>query len=117
MDRDYDFETMVSFRFLSLSEEKSKILKSLIPHAIVADHFKNKYKVANIDINDISVIEKIDNAFRELECSLEECDIFLSITTESDSEIWEIPEIVNSLLMKINCRMVFSFTSIDTGYN
>ncbi len=115
MNRDYDFETMTSFRFLNLSERDSEVLKDLIPQAIVADHFKNECKVANIDIEDSSIIETIESAFRKLGCKLEECDIFLSITTENDTEIWEVPEIVNSLLKRINCKIVFSFTSVCPG--
>jgi hypothetical protein len=41
----------------------------------------------------------------------EKCDVFVSIVSENDTEIWNVPQVVNLLLREFDCQLVVSFTT------
>ena len=55
------------------------------------------------DINDYYVRQRIQ---------IEQCDICISINVLSDSEIFEVPKIVNRMLKYIDCKLSISANSV-----
>ena len=107
--RDYHFKDTVSFRFLELTEEQASSLVNEVNLSKYRAHFKNPCFVGRIPLNE-STLKEIVAFFNKYRISLETCDIFLSISTGSDTEIWEAPNIVNQMLKHIDCKLTFSFT-------
>jgi len=58
----------------------------------------------NLDeINDYYVRQRIE---------IDACDIFVSVSSDSGTNTYEIPAIVNRMLKYIDCKLTFSFTVI-----
>lgn len=104
-------ETAISFRFLTLDKFQAYSLTHEILGATHKQSATSPYYVAYVpltkqnfdDINDYYVRQRID-----LSC----CDIFISVTAESNSARVNIPEIVNRMLKYIDCKLTFSFSVI-----
>ncbi len=111
--KNYNFSTIVGFRFLSLTAEQADNLKQIISDCEIDNHFENGCKCGCISLDSIEKLDLIVQFKNEHCISNDECDIFLSIATENDTEIWDVPSIVNDAIKRIDCKLVFSFTSID----
>jgi hypothetical protein len=109
--RDYHFRTKVSFRFLELTELQSKRLSKVIESAKTHAHYEKLCFVGSIELTKLSLLEIISFYSRE-KIDIDTCDIFVSICSESDSEIWEVPFLVNEMLKQINCKLTYSFTCV-----
>lgn len=102
-------EAEISFRFLSLDKFQAYTLEREILGSTHRKHFKNSCYVGCVpltkqsldDINDFYVRQRIE---------IDECDIFVSVNSESDTNIIDIPVIVNRMLKYIDCKLTFSFT-------
>ena len=55
------------------------------------------------DINDYYVRQRV---------LIEDCDIFVSVSSKAGTKVSEIPTIVNRMLKYIDCKLSFSFTVI-----
>ena len=108
--RDYHFRERVSFRFLELSESHSLDICNQIESSSCRKHPEKDCFGGVVPLTDKS-ISKIVSFFEEKKLDQNDCDIFISISTESDSEIWAAPKCVNELLKFIDCEITFSFTS------
>jgi hypothetical protein len=104
-------EIEASFRFLGLDKLQAITLEREIVGASQRKHFKHDCYVGSVPLVD-QYIEDINNFYVRQRVRIEECDIFLSIVTESSSNIVEVPEIVNRLLKYIDCKLTFSFTVV-----
>ncbi len=101
----------VSFRFTRLDKMQAftlerEILGSSWEHLVE----NNCYLVCvpltanNLDdINDYYVRQRIE---------IEACDIFVSVSSDSGTNTFDIPAIVNRMLKYIDCKLTFSFTVI-----
>lgn len=101
----------VSFRFLGLSDKVAAELKRAIPIAEFGLHYKTKKNVGSIPIVDSSLIIKIDQFRRSNLIKPTECDIFVSIASTKNDEVWRAPKSVNYLVNIVGCPIVFSFTA------
>ena len=109
--RDYGFSESTSFRFLCLTDAQAAELSKAISGAECRKGKDNSFNVGVVELRE-EVIGSIISFYRLNDVALKDCDIFLSLTTESDSEIWEAPELVNEILRSVNCRLTFSFTCV-----
>ena len=104
-------EAEISFRFLSLDKLQAYTLEREILGATHKKHDKNNCYLGYVpltkqnfdDINDYYVRQRID---------IGACDIFVSLNAESDTNIVDIPAIVNRMLKYIDCKLTFSFTRV-----
>ena len=103
-------DASASFRFLALSTEQAKEIKLLISNSGIGEHYKTGDKVVSIKLTDLSLIEIIDNFWRKYSISATDCDVFISIASENRDEVWRAPKMVNHIINKINCPIVFSYT-------
>ena len=109
--RDYEFLESTSFRFLCLTDAQAAELSKGISGAECRKRKDNSFNIGVVELRE-EVIGSIVNFYRLHNVALKDCDIFLSLTTESDSEIWEAPKLVNEILRSVDCRLTFSFTCI-----
>ena len=101
----------ISFRFLSLDKLQAYTLEREILGSSYKQHDKNNCYLGYVpltkqnfdDINDYYVRQRIE---------IEECDIFVSVNSESNTDIVDIPTIVNRMLKYIDCKLTFSFTLV-----
>ncbi|VAW79570.1 hypothetical protein MNBD_GAMMA15-1281 [hydrothermal vent metagenome] len=107
--RDYHFKDTVSFRFLALTAVQAEDLVNEVDLSKYRAHFSDPCFVGRIPLSKDTMGE-IVAFFKKHQIIEESCDIFLSISTGSDTEIWDVPNIVNQMLKNIDCPLTFSFT-------
>jgi hypothetical protein len=110
-ERTYEFEPAVRFRFLDLSTDQAADLASAIPGSRVGTHHKTGASVGSVELDSPDTIHRIVRFAEKHAVPNEQCDVFVSIFTENDTEIWDVPRVVNQLLKEFDCQLVFSFTS------
>tara|TARA_R110001592_G_scaffold283457_2_gene551394 strand:+ start:7251 stop:7592 length:342 start_codon:yes stop_codon:yes gene_type:complete len=109
--RSYEFTESVSFRFLRLTSLQVAELTSKISGAECRKKKYSSYSVGVVELRK-EIIGPLIEFYGHHNQAAEDCDIFLSLTTENDTEIWEAPAVVNEVLRSINCRLTFSFTCL-----
>ena len=100
----------VAFRFLALTPQLGKELQRNIPTSTLSRHFKTKKVVGCIPVTCRTKIKQIAEFQRTHSVALADCDVFVSVSTDRDTEIVDVPKIVNRIIKEIDCRVVFSFT-------
>ncbi|MCU7796307.1 MAG: hypothetical protein KZQ75_04155 [Candidatus Thiodiazotropha sp. (ex Myrtea spinifera)] len=103
-------EASASFRFLSLNEDQAKEIQLLIPSTELGEHYQTGKIVASIKIIDSSLVVIIDEFRRKHTFMPTDCDVFVSIASEKQDEIWRAPKAVNYIINIVNCPIVFSYT-------
>jgi len=101
----------ISFRFLRLDKMQAYTIEREILGATREHQIENNCYIVCVplttnnldDINDYYVRQRIEIAA---------CDIFVSVSSKSGTNISDIPEIVNRMLKYIDCKLTFSFTVI-----
>ena len=101
---------LASFRFLNLSDIQAKELADLIPNVEIGEHFETKNNVGCINLDRSTSIEEIGVFAKQHEFKPTDCDIFISIASENQDEIWRAPKAVNNMLKIFDCPIVFSYT-------
>jgi len=109
--RDYHFKTRVSFRFLELTELQGKRLLRDVESSKINKHYENSCVVGTVELIEHNLSEII-SFYNQEKIDIGTCDIFVSICSENDSEIWGVPTLVNDILKKINCKLTYSFTCV-----
>ena len=107
--RDYHFKSWVKFRLLELTEELAKRFVEEVSQSKYALNFKKTNFVGVVPLNDKTMPELL-MFYKKYNIDAETCDIFMSISTGNDTEVWSAPKIVNRLLKHIDCEITFSFT-------
>ena len=100
-----------SFRFLNLTDEEAKELKSAIQSVELGIHYETKRNVGSIKLVDSSLVVKIDEFRRKHSIKAIDCDVFVSIYSDRNDETWRAPKAVNYIINIVNCPIVFSYTS------
>ncbi len=110
-ERTYEFEPSVLFRFLDLNAEQAKDLVSAIPGSRMGKHHKTGAAVGCVTLGSADMVQPILSFIEKHTVPSEQCDVFVSIFTENDTELWDVPRVVNQLIKAVDCQLVFSFTS------
>jgi hypothetical protein len=100
-----------SFRYLNLTDSEAAELKILIPTAEFGRHHQTGQNVGSILLEDPSLVMTIEQFRRKHSIKVTDCDVFISIYSERNDEIWRAPKTVNYIVNIVNCPIVFSFTS------
>lgn len=111
-ERSYDVKTTVLFRFLSLDPAQAKELLAAFPGCRIGKHHKTGEAVGCVRLDSVDTIPAIVAFMTKHAVPEKQCDVFLSVFTESDTELWDVPRVVNRLLQSVDCQMVFSFTAM-----
>src|SRR5262245_21824816 len=100
-----------SFRYLNLSDSQAAELKVLIPAAKFGIHHQTGKNVGSILLDDPAPVMTIEQFRRKHAIAVTDCDVFVSIYSDRNDEIWRAPKTVNYIINVVNCPIVFSFTS------
>ena len=104
-----------SLRFINVSLEDVEPMKDFFPKEVfsIRRYFKDRSRyVAVVDLKEGLDYRAIERFMREHVQGVD-CDVFVSVSTESDNEIVDVPAYVVDFIRKINSRLTFSFTVTD----
>lgn len=106
-----EIEVDISFRFLKLDKLQAYTLKREIAFSSFREHHKDEHFVGIVQLSEKSIHE-INDFYVRQQVSLADCDIFISVVSEFDSNIVDIPNVVNKMLKYIDCKLTYSFTVV-----
>ena len=102
-------EAEISFRFNSLDKMQAFTLEREILGSSRDNHVENNSYVVCVPLT-ANTFNEINDYYVRQRIEIEECDIFVSVTSDSGTNILDIPVIVNRMLKYIDCKLTFSFT-------
>jgi hypothetical protein len=102
-------EAEISFRFLRLDKLQAYTLEREI---FGASHNKqsNNHDYCGYAPLTKQNLDDINDYFVRQRIEIEQCDIFISVNSPLETNIIDIPAIVNRMLKYIDCKLTFSFT-------
>jgi len=101
-------EIEIDFRLLNLNKLQAYTLEREIIGSSYRKHQKSDSYVGCVPLSNSSIDDINDFYIRQMLDS-SACDIFISVVSESDSNIVDVPEVVNRMLKYIDCKLTFSF--------
>ncbi len=108
---DSEAELSCSFRFLSLTELQAQSLKLLDLDINFGRHFKTNKITAFLELSE-EVIPFLKDFVNANDIATIETDVFISVVSEYDSEIFDIPTCVNEAVIELGSKLVFSYTCV-----
>ena len=100
----------ISFRFLALTPKQGQYLADAFPASELGGHFKTGKVVGCVPLNSRTKVDSIIAFAAKYGLKPKACDIFVSVSTDSDTQIVDVPKIVNRIIKDFDCQMTFSFT-------
>jgi hypothetical protein len=104
-------KTEISFRFNLLDSMQAFTLEREIFGSSREDHLENNCYVVYVPLTDNN-FDDINDYYVRQRIKIEECDVFVSVSSDSATNIFDIPVIVNRMLKYIDCKLTFSFTVV-----
>jgi hypothetical protein len=104
-------KTEISFRFNRLDNMQAFTLEREIFGSSREDHLENNCYVVYVPLTDNN-FDDINDYYVRQQIKIEECDVFVSVSSDSATNIFDIPVIVNRMLKYIDCKLTFSFTVV-----
>lgn len=99
----------VSFRLLKLNKLQAHTLeREVVNSSTYYVEDKNCY-VGIIPLTE-DIFDPLMIFFERQQINIADCDIFLSVLSDKDTNIVDVPSSVNKMLKHINCKLVFSYT-------
>ena len=108
---DSDIELDISFRFLSLSETLANEIKPLVKASSYRPNRKLGGFVVCVPLTPTS-LEFIESFVSSHDVDIESTDIFVSFTTEYDSRIIELPNIITKASFSIGSPVTLSYAVV-----
>jgi hypothetical protein len=106
-----DIKMEVSFRFLSLSHTQALELERKFRVADFGKHFKTGELTASLNLECID-LEALSSFLGETEIEVGATDIFISLVSEYDSRIVNVPSCVHEAIKTIGSKLVLSYTVV-----
>ncbi|MFT5852369.1 MAG: hypothetical protein ACI87J_002345 [Colwellia sp.] len=104
-------KTEISFRFNRLDKMQAFTLEREIFGSSREDHLENNCYVVYVPLTDNN-FDDINDYYVRQRIKIEECDVFVSVCSDSGTNTFDIPAIVNRMLKYIDCKLTFSFTVV-----
>jgi len=104
-------ETEISFRFNRLDKMQAFTLEREILGSSRNSHIDNHSFVVHVPLTE-SNFDDINDYYVRQRVLIEDCDIFVSVSSKAGTKVSEIPTIVNRMLKYIDCKLTFSFSVI-----
>jgi hypothetical protein len=98
-----------SFRFLSLTRLQAITIEREVPGATQQKHWQNDCYVGYVALSHDN-LQDIANFFVRQQIKVEECDLFIAITSPLQTNTVAAPDLVNQMLKFIDCKLTFSYT-------
>jgi hypothetical protein len=106
-----NIEAEISFRFNRLDKMQAFTLEREIVGSLRNDHIEDHFYVVCVPLTDNN-FDDINDYFVRQRVEIEDCDIFVSVASNSGINHYNIPVIVNRMLKYIDCKLTFSFTVV-----
>jgi hypothetical protein len=104
-------EAEISFRFNRLDKMQAFTLEREIVGSLRKDHTEDHYYVVCVPLTDNN-FDDINDYYVRQRVEIEGCDILVSVASDSGTNVYDIPLIVNRMLKYIDCKLTFSFTVV-----
>ena len=102
-------EVKLNFRFLSLNKLQAITLEREIVGSSYQKHYENDSYFGCVPLTTFSIDDINDFYVRQM-IDVTECDIFVSVVSESDANIVDVPIVANRMLKYIDCKLTYSFS-------
>jgi hypothetical protein len=99
----------ISFRFTRLDKMQAFTLEREILGSSREHQVDNHCYIVCVPLTDNN-LDDINDYYVRQRIDLEACDIFVSVSSGSGTNTFDIPAIVNRMLKYIDCKLTFSFT-------
>lgn len=99
----------ISFRFNRLDKMQAFTLEREILGSIRDENVENKVYVVCVPLTETN-FDDISDYYVRQRVNIEDCDIFVSVCSDSGTNLFDIPMIVNRMLKYIDCKLTFAFT-------
>jgi len=99
----------ISFRFSRLDKMQAFTLEREILGSSREELIENNGYLVRVPLTDTN-FDDINDYYVRQRIELEACDILVSANAKADTNVIEIPVIVNRMLKYIDCKLTFSFT-------
>jgi hypothetical protein len=105
----------IGFRFMNLSRDVSDGLRALAtnPTTVRPEHGQPDRYVVSFWLEPNIDYDWIQGAIHENRLDESQYGLFVSLVTESDSDIVAVPDFARELFRKVGGRLEFSFTSVE----
>jgi hypothetical protein len=104
-----NIEAEISFRFNRLDKMQAFTLEREIVGSLRNDHIEDHFYVVCVPLTDNN-FDDINDYYVRQRVEIEDCDIFVSVASNSGTNLYNIPVIVNRMIKYIDCKLTFSFT-------
>ena len=98
----------ISFRFKNLNKLQAFTLEREVQGSTYVMACNKECYVGSVPLNDLSIQEINDFYVRQM-VHISDCDIFVSVVSENNSNIVDIPSVLNRMLKYIDCNLTYSF--------
>jgi hypothetical protein len=102
-------ESEISFRFNCLDKIQAFTLEREIVGSSRKHRAEDNCYVVRVPLSDNN-LDDINDYYVRQRIELKDCDIFVSVSSDCGTNIFNIPAIVNRMLKYIDCKLTFSFT-------
>ncbi|TWX47199.1 hypothetical protein [Colwellia hornerae] len=99
----------ISFRFNRLDKMQAFTLEREIQGALRDENVENNVYVVCVPLTETN-FDDISDYYVRQRVNIEDCDIFVSVCSDSGTNLFDIPMIVNRMLKYIDCKLTFAFT-------
>ncbi|WJG07712.1 hypothetical protein [Aliiglaciecola sp. LCG003] len=107
-----DTKVEVSFRFLNLDKFQALTLSREVNDATYETHAQKDCFIGRILLKEQN-LDDINHFFIRQKVDIQDCDIFICAQSQSHSNTFNAPRIVNQILKDIDCKLTFSVTSAE----
>ena len=112
-DREVYHKRRDAFRFKRLDQKTSDRVLQLEPSATVRKSRKEKDRfVVSFWLEEAKDYSWLESFIQEHQVKRQEYDFFISLVTESDSEIIAVPDYVQEMFKALGGDLLFSFTVV-----
>ena len=95
---------------MNLNKFQAVTLTREVAGATYSDHPKNGCFIGFIHLNEcLNNLDDLNIFYVRQQIRLQDCDIFIDITTTNSAETVTTPVFVNKILKHIDCQLTFSF--------
>ena len=105
-----NIKIQVCLRLLNLDKFQAITLTREVPGATYDNHPENNCFVGSVSLHEsLDNLDDLNIFYVRQQIQLQDCDIFISVTSENGTKTFATPMFVNKVLKHIDCQLTFSF--------
>ena len=98
----------ISFRFLNLNKLQAYTLGREVPDSSYREHSEEGCYVGFVLLTKLNIDDINDFYVRQM-VEIDDCDIFVAVESELNTNTVDVPPVVNRMLKYIDCKLTYSF--------